>query len=234
MLSPFGYFTSLHMRCVIFQEPSARRRTTFRRAQRPRPHAPDNLSRRQLRIASPSRANAAAGAQIHNSSDFRTATPRTEKNEATPMGDTRMGRQGRWKRAFENGLKNAIPLPPLVIASRIPCDAAAANTTPNARPRGTAHRDRMAAAARATSRAKKSEWVKPRWPSGESYGIPAQYPAASTSGRTLATQAAIASLGGMTRVPAATVRASGTAGCERTEGNGRKDYWRANSNVLTT
>src|SRR4029453_7943406 len=123
------------------------------------------------RIATPSRANPAAGAQIQTSSDFRTARPRAEKNGATPIGETRMGRQGRWKRALEKGLKNAIPRPPLVIASRSPCDGAGKKTSPTAGPAGTARLERIAAATTATTRAKKRECVKPRCPSGESYGM---------------------------------------------------------------
>jgi hypothetical protein len=83
-------------------------------------------------MAAPQAATAAQGSQIQISSDRSTRRPQLEKNGATPMGETRMNRQGKKKRSFEKGLKKATPRPPVVIASRAPWDAVARKTIANA------------------------------------------------------------------------------------------------------
>ena len=44
------------------------------------------------------------------------------RKSSTPIGDTRIGRNGKKNRLFTKGMKNPTPFPPVVIASRIPCD----------------------------------------------------------------------------------------------------------------
>src|SRR4029077_18886128 len=109
------------------------------------------------RIVAPANATTAQGSQIQRSSERRTRRPQLEKKGATPMGDTTRTRHGKKHRRFENGLKKATPRPPVVIASRTPCDAVARKTIANAAS-GLACRGRQRKAAAApTSRAKTIE-----------------------------------------------------------------------------
>ena len=159
-----------------------------------------------------------AGIQIQMNSEARISPPRPEKNPFTPIGETSMTREGRKNLRLENGLKNATPRPPVVIASSRPWDAAATKTTVNTVPGRERSRPENGTASSASRAAKVREWVKPRCPSGESYGTPAQKPIESTSGRTLAAQASSARPPGTIRRLAAAAIASGTAGWERTDG----------------
>ena len=65
-------------------------------------------------------------------SERSTRRPCRERRAEGRSGDTSITRHGRNPRRFENGLKNAMPSPPLVIASIRPCDAVLSNSTPNA------------------------------------------------------------------------------------------------------
>ena len=78
-------------------------------------------------------AAASNGNQTQTISDPRTVKPLEVNSGAIPRGATSMGRTGAKNLWSEKGHKNAMPRPPLVNASRIPCEAAAANTKQNAR-----------------------------------------------------------------------------------------------------
>src|SRR5947207_9860988 len=71
---------------------------------------------RRGRANNPSIAIAANGSHTHNSSDRRTA-PAFAAKFVAPIGETRMGRQGRKYRFGEKGMKKPTPLPPFVMAS---------------------------------------------------------------------------------------------------------------------
>jgi hypothetical protein len=83
-------------------------------------------SRRCL-TALPASQMAVAGIQTTNSSLAMTARPPPEKNRRIEIGDTTMGRHGKKNRSAEKGAKKATPKPPLVSASRRPCDTVARN-----------------------------------------------------------------------------------------------------------
>src|SRR6266536_3790313 len=118
------------------------------------------------RTAAPRNATIPHGAQIPRSSDFTTCRPRRERKGPTPIGDTRITRHGRKNRSLENGLQNATPRPPVVIASRTPCDAALAKTNAKVESGEAPNRRANGSERSATAAAKKSEWVNPRWPKG--------------------------------------------------------------------
>jgi hypothetical protein len=111
-------------------------------------------------------ARKAEGAQIHRSSDLKTSSPRLERNGSTPIGDTRITRHGRKKRSFENGLRNATPSPPVVIASRSPWEAMLRKTNPKVKSGVAPNLLANGRQVSATTVAKKSECVKPRCPKG--------------------------------------------------------------------
>lgn len=79
-----------------------------------------------------------------------------------PIGETRITRHGRNQRSFEKGLKNATPRPPVVMASRRPCDAVLAKTKAKAAIGDTPSHLANGTQRRATHAAKKTECVKPR------------------------------------------------------------------------
>ena len=60
---------------------------------------------------------------IQISSFNNTCTPLLPKKFSTPMGETLMGRHGKKYLELSQGEKKATPKPPLVMASRILCDA---------------------------------------------------------------------------------------------------------------
>ena len=63
------------------------------------------------------------GNPIQIASFCRMPKPRSVKNREATTGETRMGRQGRKWRALSKGEKKATPSPPLVMASKRPCEA---------------------------------------------------------------------------------------------------------------
>jgi hypothetical protein len=70
-----------------------------------------------------------AGSQIHCTSLRKTRMPVAEKKALILIGETRIGRQGKKYRLFSKGAKKATPRPPLVRASRRPCDKIDRHTT---------------------------------------------------------------------------------------------------------
>ena len=60
-----------------------------------------------------------------------TCIPHSEKKLSTPSGETLIPRNRKKKRLLLNGIKKPTPLPPEVIASRIPCDTVDRKTTKN-------------------------------------------------------------------------------------------------------
>lgn len=62
------------------------------------------------------------GMPIQNASLLITCQPQLLKNRAALNGDTCIPRQGKKWRVLSNGPKNATPRPPVVIASKIPCE----------------------------------------------------------------------------------------------------------------
>src|SRR5262245_26046092 len=80
-----------------------------------------------------------------------------------------MGPHGPY-RAESKGQKSGMPKPPFVKASRMPCDAVKTKKNPHRSHKLTRKRRNVNVAATSPStRAKLSEWVKPRWPSVEPY-----------------------------------------------------------------
>src|SRR6185369_6995489 len=77
------------------------------------------------RMVNMTAARTIAGIQIHTSSLRITAHPFAEKKRARPIGETWIGRKGKKIRRLSNGAKNATPRPPFVMASSVPCEAAA-------------------------------------------------------------------------------------------------------------
>ncbi len=69
------------------------------------------------------KAAAIAKSQKRANSERMTRSPRGVINPAADIGETGIGRQGRKYLELSNGAKNATPPPPLVIASKSPCDA---------------------------------------------------------------------------------------------------------------
>ena len=59
------------------------------------------------------------GKIIYKNSDLKTAHPAESKKCLTDKGDAIIGLQGKKYLALLNGVKNAAPNPPLVIASNI-------------------------------------------------------------------------------------------------------------------
>ena len=109
----------------------------------------------------PRHGNAASdGAHSQTTSLVSTSTPRREKNDQTPIGDTSIGRAGKCQRVSTNGAKKATPRPPLVKASRSPCEAAARASTSHSHHRDSAGREGIASVATAASAAAAgSEWL---------------------------------------------------------------------------
>ncbi|MGD9207444.1 MAG: hypothetical protein PVH39_03120, partial [Syntrophobacterales bacterium] len=60
------------------------------------------------------------GSHIHNNSLLRVMSPHLLINPVIPMGETRIGRQGKKYLVSSNGDRRAMPRPPLVKASRMP------------------------------------------------------------------------------------------------------------------
>src|SRR5437762_14201251 len=83
------------------------------------------------RLIAPKTPTTANGNHTQQSSETSTGPAFAAKSSA-PIGDTRIGRNGKKKRRFENGMKKPTPLPPLVIASRTPCDSNATQMSANA------------------------------------------------------------------------------------------------------
>lgn len=79
------------------------------------------IMRATLRLSH--RAAANAKSQKSANSHRITRSPRAVINPAADMGETGIGRQGRKYRVLSNGAKKATPSPPLVIASKSPCEA---------------------------------------------------------------------------------------------------------------
>jgi len=66
--------------------------------------------------------------QIQRNSFVKIAAPLAEKNASTLSGETSIGLNGKKYLVLSNGAKKARPRPPLVIASRTPCEAMAVGT----------------------------------------------------------------------------------------------------------
>lgn len=62
------------------------------------------------------------GSQISQNSDIKTESPRGVKKLRRPIGDTSIGRMGKKYRSLSKGQKKAMPWPPSVKASSVPCD----------------------------------------------------------------------------------------------------------------
>jgi hypothetical protein len=67
----------------------------------------------------------ADGIQIQTISLMITAQALLLEKNRSPIGETSIGVQGKKYRVLLNGARNATPKPPLVKASRTPCDAVA-------------------------------------------------------------------------------------------------------------
>ena len=70
------------------------------------------------------------GHQIHFNSLKRTLAPIAEKN-SIPSGETSMSRHRKKYRSLLYGAKNATPMPPFVMESKIPCETVEANKKRN-------------------------------------------------------------------------------------------------------
>jgi hypothetical protein len=81
------------------------------------------LGRRNKLIRLPKVAKPRAGDITHRSSFLRTRAPRKLINRVILKGDTSIGLQLKKMRWSLKSEKRATPIPPLVIASRIPCEA---------------------------------------------------------------------------------------------------------------
>lgn len=62
---------------------------------------------------------------MYRNSLRKTAPPHSVKKRVTEMGETSSGLHSKKYRVVSNGEKNAMPNPPLVMASRTPCEAVA-------------------------------------------------------------------------------------------------------------
>ena len=104
------------------------------------------------------------GIHTQRISERRTHRPRRENSADGRSGDTSITRHGRKWRRFENGLKKAMPRPPLVIPSSSPWEATLTSSTQNVTagcaPTPGASSDPTAASVTLNG----NEWVKPRWP----------------------------------------------------------------------
>ena len=89
-----------------------------------------------------------------------------EKKRKTFIGETAMGLKPKKYRLFENGAKNAVPRPPLVIASKTECDSVTQKSSVNSPPfffdQTGPFRSANIAAQAATSAANIMEWENPR------------------------------------------------------------------------
>jgi hypothetical protein len=95
------------------------------------------------------------------------ATPLGVKNSVMPSGETSTGLKGKKYRVLSNGAKKAIPRPPLVRASKRPCEAVAKKKKIKRRylkAIQSCPRKNVATINGLSAAAKTSEWVNPRWP----------------------------------------------------------------------
>ena len=71
------------------------------------------------------------GVTIYLISLKSTFIPQEEKNFCTPNGETFISLKGKKNLLLSNGTKKPMPLPPEVIASKIPCDSVDIKITKN-------------------------------------------------------------------------------------------------------
>ena len=117
-------------------------------------------ARRRLITAAAAKVN--SGNHTQRISDKMTVIPLGEKKRESPRGDTSIGCNGAKYRSLTKGHKKAIPRPPLVNASSMPCDATATNKNQNARFGVDNNCLAIAAPMAATMNANNKEWLNPR------------------------------------------------------------------------
>lgn len=98
-----------------------------------------------------------------------------------PIGETFIGRNGKKIRSLLNGIRKPTPRPPVVIASRIPCDSVAKKSVTQNKTFRLLPKTKLNTPDQ--SKANSIECVKPLCPSGCAYGMPKLKVKTSISGK---------------------------------------------------